>query len=687
MPIAETTIATDGRRTQRFVRSPRFSTYLLALVAGPYHSVRTEHDGIPLGLYGRQSMARLLDHHSAELLEVTRQGFDFFRVLFDQPYPFSKYDQLFMPEFNVGAMENVGAVTFHDGYLFRDPATGIQRMERAEVQLHELAHMWFGNLVTMRWWDDLWLNESFATWVSFLALDRATRFERAWQVFNGSLKPAAYRQDQLVTTHPVAADVPDTDTALLNFDGITYEKGAAVLKQLAATIGEDAFVAGIREYFRRHAWGNATLADFLGALGDAAGRSLTGWADVWLRTPSINTISAQWSVAEGAIDRMTLHQTAPAAHPWLRPHTMELCLVDANGSGPRLESVMATIDGPSADVADVVGRAAPQLVFPNYRDHDYAKATLDPVSLDFARQRLDELTDPFLRQLLWTSLWDMVRDAQLPSTEFLAMVGRMAVREQDPELLSAILDRARTSLRWYVPESTREAEASATVEAALGAVRAAAGSDLRLIWLRAAIAAAARPRDLEPLLAFADGDDHIDGVQIDQEMRWTLAIKSVAFGMERGSDRTTVEADRDPSDRGQRFAIRARTARPDADAKAEAWSRIHDQGYGSLQLTRAAMEGFQWPGQRTLLRPYREQFFEQVRGVFRTQDHPFARAYLSNLFPGTWAEPEVLDAATNLIAELAPGETTLDRQLREAVDDLERAIRARAFAAGSPTAA
>ena len=296
----------DGRRRHRFERTPRFSTYLLPLVAGHWHAIHEERDGISLGLYARRSMARLVEREAAELFEVTRQGFRFFADLFDQPYPFDKYDQLFVPEFNAGAMENVGAVTFHDSFLFRDPPTEPERLTRAEVVLHELAHMWFGDLVTMRWWDDLWLNESFATFMSFLALDEATRFGAAWQRFNGVLKPLAYRDDQMVTTHPIAGSVADTKEAELGFDGITYEKGASVLKQLVATIGRDAFRDGIRAYFRRHAWGNATLADFLAALGDAAGRPLDHWADVWIRTASLNTIEARWEAADGHITSFEL---------------------------------------------------------------------------------------------------------------------------------------------------------------------------------------------------------------------------------------------------------------------------------------------------------------------------------------------------------------------------------------------
>jgi aminopeptidase N len=713
----------NGLRRHRFEVSRPFSTYLLALVAGPYQVVREEHDGIPLGVYGRRSMARILEHDATEILEITRQGFDFYRRLFAQPYPFSKYDQLFMPEFNAGAMENVGAVTFHDSFLFRDPPTDSQRLERAEVILHELAHMWFGNLVTMTWWDDLWLNESFATYISFLAMDQATRFHGSWQTFNGSMKPAAMRQDQLVTTHPVAADVRDTDAALLNFDGITYEKGASVLKQLVATIGEEAFAQGMRRYFERHAWGNATLADFLAALEDASGRRLGDWAEVWLRTPSINTIAASWTASNGVIDRLTLSQTAPPEHPWLRPHAMELALlrqadaghgdvaqdgagqagagqagaghgdVAQHGAGQAgaiqnpgrliVESVPASISGASVEVAAAAGRPRPLLVFANHRDLDYAKTTLDPVSLGFARQRLDEVDDPFLRQLLWTTLWDMVRDARLSSTEYLAICRRLAPREPDPDLLDAILERAMACLAAYVPDERRQAEAGALVATALTALRHATHEDPRITWLRTAIAVSSSAQDIEQLLALADGRERIAGVEVDQEMRWGLATRAVAMGVKGAEGLIEREAARDRSDRGARAVVKAAAARPDPVSKAETWRRINDEGYGSYYLTRAAMQGFRWHHQRALLEPYREPFFEGVRTIFATQDHPWARAYLAYLFPSPWAEPQVVLRAQELLSTLSTEENTLERQLRETIDELERSIRVRAYAAAS----
>ncbi len=497
----------DGRRRHRFERTPRFSTYLLPLVAGQWHAIHEEQDGLSLGLYARRSMARLVEREAAELFEVTRQGFGFYAELFDQPYPFDKYDQLFVPEFNAGAMENVGAVTFHDSFLFRDPPTEPQRLTRAEVVLHELAHMWFGDLVTMRWWDDLWLNESFATYMSFLALDEATRFSAAWRRFNGVLKPMAYRDDQLVTTHPVASDIADTDEAELGFDGITYEKGASVLKQLVATIGPERFRDGIRVYFRRHAWDNATFGRVPGCPRRRPPRRPSmEWARVWLehRIPEYH---------RGALDDRGRRDHrddappdgAPADHPTLRPHAMTIALVDPALGGDAVTTQQAAIAGRVADVPAVIGLPAPAFVFPNHGDHDYAKVILDPTSLAFARERLAELDDLLLRQLAWSALWDMVRDARLRSTDHLAMVRQQAPGERDASILDAILEQAVGGLRRYVPESAREDEGHRLVTTAVAALRTGDSDDDQRLWLRLAIAAVGSADDLRMLLDLVDG--------------------------------------------------------------------------------------------------------------------------------------------------------------------------------------
>ncbi|MDQ3937901.1 MAG: aminopeptidase N [Chloroflexota bacterium] len=672
--------APDGRRVHRFAETELFSTYLMALVGGPYARRASEHGDLSLGLYARRSMERYLDEQAAEIFELTRQGLDFYSRLFDLPYPFAKYDQLFVPEYNSGAMENVGAVIYNEAYLFRDPPTDNQRLDRGEVLLHELAHMWFGNLVTMRWWDDLWLNESFASYISYLGLTEATRFRNAWKVFNADLKRWAYQQDQLVTTHPIAGVAEDTEVAFLNFDGITYGKGASVLKQLVRAIGHDAFRDGMRLYFRRHAWRNATLRDFLACLEEASGRPLREWARLWLETASLNTLAADWSSDAHGMSELRLRQGAPAEHPTLRPHALDVGLAREEDGCFRLTSVPAEIDRDEAVLPATRGLPVPDMVFPNFGDYAYAKIELDRISLDFVRRRLDRIDDALLRELLWMSLWEMVRDRKLRSTEFLAIGRERLATEPDMDILATVLDRMTLALARYVPERLRENEAGASFAAAMSNLGSASPGDPKIIWARAAIAMASRRADVERLAAMADGGERVPEFSLDQEMRWGIAVRAVAFGLPGALDRLSAEESRDRSDRGRRAVVRAGASRPTGAAKEEAWRRIHGEGYGSFHLTRAAMQGFFWPHQAELVEPYVPRFFEQVRDVFATRDHPFAHAYMLAVYPAYRADPGVLERSRELLSSLDGSPATLSRQLAEAADELERAILVREFA-------
>jgi len=672
--------APDGRRTHRFATTPPISTYLTAVIAGPYVGVHAEHRGIPLGVWSRRSIASFVD--ADEMFRITGQGMDFYADLFARPYPFAKYDQLFVPEFNAGAMENAGAVTFTEQYVFRDPPTETQRLSRAETILHELAHMWFGDLVTMRWWDDLWLNESFATYVSNLALSEATRFEGAWRAFHADLKRWGYQADDRSTTHPISGIVADTDATFYNFDGITYGKGAAVLKQLVAWIGRDAFAAGLRTYFDRHAWGNASLADFLAALAEGSGRDLGDWARRWVETASLNTLAARWTAPDGRIDRLELTQDAPEFHPTLRPHALEIALVRAAPDGrTAVDVVAAQIDGAETWVRAATGLAAPSLVFPNNGDHAYAKVHLDPASREALPALLPRLDDPLLRQLLWGSLWQMVRDGQHASTTFLDLVQAVLPRETDDEIVSAALDAARGAITRYVPEARRVAAARSFVATALEAIEGLPPGDLRRLWLRAAIGTVAHPDDAALLTGLLDGTLELADVAIDQEMRWGIVTAVSAFGLAGADARIAAELARDRTDRGERFALTAAVSAPDAAAKAEAWARINADGYGSLHRTRAAMAGFNHAHEAELLEPYLDAFFGALPGVAESHEHAFTSAYVTRLFPAYRVETGIVTRARALAADEGDRLPSLRRLLLEAADDLERAVTCRAIAA------
>ena len=583
-------------------------------------------------------------------------------------------------------MENVAAVTHSERLIFRDPPTENQRLTRAEVILHEMAHMWFGNLVTMRWWNDLWLNESFATYMAYLALTTATRFTTAWQSFNSGMKAWAYRQDQLPTTHPIAGEVASTEETFLNFDGITYGKGAAVIKQLVAAMGLEGFRAGMRLYFRRHAFGNTTLREFLDALEagirEAGGeRDLHAWAALWLETPSVNTIAAGWEADGGAIGRLWLSQSAPGEHPTLRPHHVTLGLW-REGEHPGdavVEELPASIDGSAADVPAAVGRPVPLFVLPNHGDHAYAKLALDERSLAFARERLPDIADPLARQLCWRALWDMVRDQQLSSLDYLEALSRHLAVERDVELVETLLATAQGALMRYVPQDRQPAAAHSFFEQAWDLLPALPAGDLQILWTRTLIQVALTPGDIERTAKLADGSTRIPGLEVDQQMRWEIAARYAAHGLAGAEARADAQRERDPSDRGQRAALRIETSVPHPAVKAAAWERFLGEGYGSLHLTVAAMSGFHWPAQRDLLTPYVERFFDLLPRIARERDHEFTQAFFGQLFPDDRVEPDLLERSRSVLTTVE-GEPLLWRLLREANDDLERAIRCRDFA-------
>jgi len=677
-PEASRVEAGGGRTTHTFAETKRFSTYLFAIVCGPYHVAREEHHGISMGLFCRKSLAKFLD--TEELFAITRQGLDFYASFFDYPYPWGKYDQLFVPEFNAGAMENVGAVTHNEYMVFRDPPTDNQRRRRAETVLHEMAHMWFGDLVTMRWWNDLWLNESFATYMSYLCLDEATRFRGGWQDFNAVIKNWAYRQDQLVTTHPIAGQVADTDQTFLNFDGITYGKGASVLKQLVRAIGMDGFREGMRHYFRTHEFGNTTLAQFLASLEAGSGRSLAEWSRLWLETPSLNTLSAEVERDGERIASLTLKQTAPADYPTIRPHALDIGLYRGDGTGIAVDVLPANIAAAELEMPEARGKPAPDLVLPNHGDHAFAKVRLDDPSVEFLRQRIQDFDDLLTRQLLWSALWNMVRDQQLKSTEFLALVREKLPLEPSIELTDNVLNQALSTITRFVPGEWREDEAHRLFGVAWDQLHAVTSSDARIVWARAVFGSAITPEDVGQATKLMDGDITVEGLTVDQQMRWSVVTKHCGMDLPGARTRLDAETQRDPSDRGQRAKTQCEVSFPSPDVKAAAWQRFHGEGYGSLYLTTAAMGGFNWWRQRVLLAPYVDQFFANVTAVFERPDKEFATTYFDSLFPGYRAERSILDQANVLLNTLGGRLPLLERKLREAADDLERAIKCQEFA-------
>ncbi|WP_405018373.1 aminopeptidase N [Kitasatospora sp. NBC_00070] len=658
-------------------------TYALALVAGPYHVEQDRHraeDGriVPLRLLCRASLAEHLD--ADVLFDITKRGFDFFDEVFGTAYPFAKYDQVFAPEFNVGAMENAACVTVNEKYVFRSRATAALRERRAETLLHEMAHMWFGDLVTMRWWDDLWLNESFATYAGVLAQSEVTEWTGAWTTFANLRKAEAYRQDQLPSTHPIAADIPDIAATEVNFDGITYLKGASVLKQLVSYVGRENFVAAIQVYVRRHAWGNTTLADLLAALEETSGRDLATWSEEWLETSGVNTLRAAWELDDaGRVTRCTVVQEAPAGRPVLRSHRMAIGLYDRGPTGiVRRRRVELDVVGARTEVPELVGETRPDLTLLNDDDLTYAKVRLDDRSLETLLGGIGgigEIRDPLAAAQTWTIAWDMTRDAELPARDYVRLVVSGLGSVTDATLAQTLLDQARKAVHDYAsPEWQATGLESLAGVAAEALRRAAPGSDLQLVYAQALLGTATSPEHLTFLRDILDGADHLQGLRVDVDLRWALLRRLVVRGAA-GPAEIDAELRHDHSAAGERSAVVCRAAIPTPEAKASAWQRILS-GTLSNSLLRATLEGFAEPDHRDLLAPFADRYFAEVGQVWSGSAGGTAQRFARDAFPsGAISERTLASADACLAREDVP--TALRRLLAEGRDEIARAIRAR----------
>jgi len=674
-PVADPDAAGADVATWRFAPSPPMSTYITAVIAGPYAVVRDRHGDIDLGLYCRESLAQYLDPD--ELFTVTKQGFDFFQRVFDYPYPFGKYDQLFVPEFNAGAMENAGAVTILEDYVFRSKVTDAAYERRAETVLHEMAHMWFGDLVTMRWWDDLWLNESFATFLAVLCQSEATRYTTAWTTFANVEKGWAYRQDQLPSTHPIAADIEDNEAVKVNFDGITYAKGASVLKQLVAWVGRDEFLAALRTYFRRHEFSNTTLADLLAALEESSGRDLTAWSKEWFETAGVNTLRAQFDVDEaGTFSSFAVVQEAPEEHSMLRSHRVAIGLYDRTDDGlVRRDRVETDVVGPVSEVPALVGRRQPDVVLVNDDDLTYAKIRLDERSMATVTESIGDFAESLPRALCWAASWDMTRDAELAARDYLTLVLGGIDRETDVGVVQVLLRQAELAVDYYADPAYRETGRRRLADAAYDALRAAEPvSDHQLAWARAFAAASSATEHAAILRGLLEGNMPVEGLAVDTELRWLLLHRLVVLGAA-GDEEIDAELGRDSTAAGARHAAAARAARPTAAAKAEAWSAMVDSDELPNAVQSATITGFQQPAQRELLRPYVEAYFAVVERLWAERTLDMAQNLVVGLYPALLPESSTLDRTDEFLRTAQPV-PALRRLLLEGRDGIARALRA-----------
>jgi aminopeptidase N len=681
-PGGTESIADDAVRHE-FPVTERMSTYLVALVAGPYAEWRDEYRDesatIPLGIFCRASLAEHMD--AERLFTETKQGFDFYHRNFGVPYPFGKYDQCFVPEFNAGAMENAGCVTFLEDYVFRSRVTRYAYERRCETVLHEMAHMWFGDLVTMRWWNDLWLNESFATFASVLAQAGATEYVHAWTSFANIEKSWAYRQDQLPSTHPVAADIPDLQAVEVNFDGITYAKGASVLKQLVAYVGQEQFLAGLRVYFAKHAWGNATLADLLAALEEASGRDLSWWSAQWLETTGLNALRPAFDVdGDGRFTSFAITQDGakPGAGE-LRTHRVAVGVYDDDGGRlVRTHRVEVDVTGERTDVPDLVGVPRGKLVLINDDDLSYCTMRLDPVSLATLVDRIGDITEPLPRTLCWSAAWEMTREAELKARDFVTLVCHGLPAETEVGVVQRLLLQAQTAISSYADPAwaptgwrtltDRLMELASSVEP---------GSDQQLALVNALAGSVLGEDQVAVVRGWLDGSAPLAGLTVDTDLRWRLLAALVAHGA--ATEREIDEAlTADSTATGNRQAERARALRPTAEAKEEAWRRgVHDDELPNA-IIQSIIAGFSHPAQKELLEPYVTRFFDDIAGVWQRRSSELAQPVALGMFPSWSVAAATVEAADAWLADESHP-PALRRLVSEGRAGVVRALAAREF--------
>jgi aminopeptidase N len=691
-PTPEPEHVRDGVARWSFAPTPVLATYVTALIAGPYEVVRDEltvRDGrtIPLGVFARRSLAQHVD--AQNIVDITRAGFAWFERTFDCDYPFAKYDQLFVPEFNAGAMENAGAVTNTEVYVFRSKVPQAMVERRALTILHELAHMWFGDLVTMRWWDDLWLNESFAEYASTRCQTEATEWATAWTTFSSAEKSWAYRQDQLATTHPIMANIRDLEDVEVNFDGITYAKGASVLKQLVAWVGQDAFDAGLRTYFAAHAWGNTTLADLFGHLEKTSGRDLDAWAQAWLQEAGVTTLRPEITTApDGTMTAVAIRQEAPAEHPLLRPHRLAVGCYDlVDGQLERTARVELDVAGELTGVAELAGRPQPALLLVNDDDLAYAKIRLDPHSLGTAMSSLSNFSDSLPATLVWGAAWDMTRDGEFGARDFASLVLSNIGSVTDPSVSQTLLRQLSGALDSYVAPEHRDAATASAADRLRTLLDAAApGSDQQLLMTRFFTLHASTPAQLAVLAGMLDGSAVPTGLAVDTEMRWSLLIALVAGGV-LGEEAISAELASDDTANGRLHAATARAALPDSATKAEVWRAVVDQGDLPNAVQSAMIGGFNRVQDRSLLAPFIEPYFASLLGLREKRTSEMASQIVVGLYPSSQPADLVLAATDEWLTGAGAGaEPALRRMVIEGRDAMARSQRAQAVDRQSPSA-
>ena len=667
-----------GAATWAFEPTPILSSYVTALIAGPYGVVRSEltsSDGrtIPLGIFARKSLEQHLD--SDYIFEKTRQGFAYYEEKFAYPYPFAKYDQLFVPEFNAGAMENAGAITFTETYVFRSKVTDAVKERRVVTILHELAHMWFGDLVTMKWWNDLWLNESFAEWASTIATAEATEWTEAWTTFQAMEKSWAYRQDQLPSTHPVVATINDLEDVQVNFDGITYAKGGSVLKQLVAWVGIDAFYAGVAAYFRKHAYRNTELSDLLAELEITSGRDLSHWSNLWLETAGVNTLKPEIETdADGVITAFAIVQTAAPDYPTIRPHRLAIGSYNlVAGVLVRHDRIELDVDGVRTEVLALVGTKRPDLILVNDDDLAYAKVRLDPASLAVAIEHLSAIENPLARAIVWGSVWDSTRDGETSARDYVRLVLGNIATETESTVIRTTLAQLGTVARIYVDPATRIETIRGIGDALWGlALAAEPASDAQFQFVKFFAALASTDQHVDALRGLWSGEAPLDGLEIDTDLRWEL-LEGLVLNGAAGAVEIADTLATDNTSNGQQAAARVSAAIPTVEGKLAAFSSLVDSDELPNSIVRQTTVGFQHTNDPSVLQATVGRYFSSLTDLWNTRSYHIAETLVVGLYPTPLANAELRDATLAWL-NANPEIPALRRLVTENLAGVERAL-------------
>jgi len=672
----------DGTAIWVFAPTQRISSYITALIAGPYTEWRdelTSSDGrkIPLGVFSRSSLAKYVD--ADYLFDKTKEGFVFFEEQFDYPYPFEKYDQLFVPDFNAGAMENAGAVTITENYVFRGAVNGFIKERRVITILHELAHMWFGDLVTMRWWNDLWLNESFAEYTSYLATAEATEYKEAWTTFASHEKSWGYREDQMPSTHPVVANIRDLEDVQVNFDAISYAKGGSVLRQLVAWVGQENFMKGLASYFKKHQFANAELVDLLTELELTSGRELREWSKLWLETSGVNTLRPELTETDGKITSFSVKQTYHPDYPTLRPHRLGIGYYNLeNGKLVRTHRVDVDIDGASTEIPELVGTTRPDLILLNDGDYAYAKLRLDDNSWATTLDHLADVEDSLTRALLWGAAWDSTRDAEADPKDFINLVLKNIATESNATAMMTLLNQLVTTQSMYLKAENRSEYKIKIADALIKMARnAAAGSEAQLQFLKYFPRFASNDEHAGILRALLSGEEQLAGREIDTDLKWDLLTGLVLIGR---ADEAEIDAmlATDNTANGQKAAALAKGAIPTAEAKALVWHTAVETNEWSNTILQYSTLGF-GRAKAELLTPYVEKYFEDLLKMWNNKTFKMAEYAVVNLYPMSLATSELAEKTRSFLDKPeVVAIPALRRLLVENLDPIDRALKVQA---------